>query len=158
MRRLPYGPSRGVARKFQDQIGIDAGHLAGVPARRMREAVWAEPCGNHERLPRAFRPPHSFRPAQIAHQLPPLPPGESPEVRAPDPLGVKSAVRLDPPAQKRTSPRAQPIPARHRPQDAKHLFGIRRRVVAAARPDRGSRRLGRDLDRAERAVHGGILR
>src|ERR1035441_4826607 len=72
----------------------------------------------------AFYPPaaltHPLRPAEIAEEFAPLPPGEGPELCEGDFFGVQSPVGLDAPAQVGTLPGAEPIAARETPQDANH--------------------------------------
>src|SRR5438477_608869 len=51
------------------------------------------------------------RPAQVARQLPPLAPDESPELSERDGVGVQAPIGLDAPAQVGTTPRPQTIAA-----------------------------------------------
>src|ERR1019366_3012686 len=128
---------------FNSRVAASTAAEANSRLPRSRIALMA-PAGCHQiRNSRTVPLTHPLRPAEVARQFAPPPPGETPELRARDLFGVQPPVGLDAPAQVRTAPRAEPVAARETPQDADHnLFvthwsliglGVRRGVVAAAR-------------------------
>src|ERR1035438_267256 len=65
---------------------------------------------------------HSLRPAEVAREFAAPAPGEAPELREGDLIGVQSPIGLDAPAQVRAAPGAKPVTTRETPQDADHYL------------------------------------
>src|ERR1700687_4086230 len=105
---------------FSSSVAASTAALANSRLPRSRMALMA-PAGCHQIRNSSSMPlTHPLRPAEVAREFAPLPPGETPELRARDLFGAQPPVGLDAPAQVRAAPRTEPVAARETPQDADH--------------------------------------
>src|ERR1035438_5715744 len=94
---------------FSSRVAPRTAALANNRLPRSRIALMA-PAGCHQIRNSSSMPlTHPLRPAEVARQFAPPAPGEAPELREGDLIGVEPPVGLDAPAQVRTTPRAEPV-------------------------------------------------